>query len=1001
MSNTLSKHAIPWKGITAGLIALLLCLLWLLVGPYKQKAHLIVSLETDKTDLLQVFWNNSKVLGKSAGYSEKDSIRKRLRTYRVDYDFFVPSMKKVSAIRIDPVTKIARFSLYSIRISQAGFEPIIIQNEEDIATKLQLTNLSFEPRTGGGLDFKATGDDPKMVLKGTPVFSYSKYIFDKKNEYLKAIPERMDMLGLTWPGLGWLGLDILLLLSMSATLIKLLAIRSSSSAEVCLFAGLNGLAIVLFSVMALGSTYLLTWKNILFCHTGLWFLIHSLATKRTGTGFVNGVLSNFKEIYGGIAHSLNSILFPSKRNKTTVLTALLLASVLVLMVYYLIPAALTLPLNFDSNDYRLSRVGYWLQEAHIWQFPSNDIRQIIMPPNCDLAMLWITSFFQKGYPLVHLISFFGGVLVCWSIFAICRVLQFSRLYSLLAVVIWLGIPNSAVQMLTSQTDLFTTGCLMAGLYFLYQAINNSKEKYYFVYAGIGIGLSVGAKSTVLLWGPGLVFLGLAILVAALKKIEWAQLGRGILLFLILGIVSGGFIYGQNYLRYQHFLGPKAVVASIDVKRTPLVTHAELKEKKQQKQKMSKAAFVALRAQAYLWQIFEPSSNLSFIHPLTDRLFNSLEQRIYQTNKTLKASFVSMFKAAASWLRSSRLSEDYASFGFLPFFLLFAGGGVAFVRTLRERDRQSVAVFVMFGAVILYMAFFAWVVGWTIHRYRYAVLVTPFIAVIGMYLLSAYRDSSKKYLKYTLIAIAAFVTIYQGMMAFNVANNSRSHGWRALRSPEKVHSFVFYWRDARHLIEKLPEEVHRLGLVLAKGAWKSMFYRTGRDIKSYTIEVDDAIDGHYSFLQRHNVDALITKKLSSMDIHDHFNVLSSRVNTYQALIPAEKERERIPWIIPSGAWRDGWVKLHGAVRIGNWHSDTLTVSVCNPAPVDEKIVFESTIEQREILLAANSECEKVDIPVNDNDHISWDISPGYHPWKNPGAKEVRSLGVKMKFPKPEE
>lgn len=995
MSTNQWKFPVSPKAL--GLFSLIIfCLLWLFVAPFFQKAQLSITLDAENPDYLQIFWNTDSVLGRESGYLEEQSVVKRLRSKQAEYNSALPSLKNLKSLRIDPSTKINSFTLYSITIFQAGFEPIVLETRQTATEQLELHGARFKRISGKGIGLESFNEDPQLILNIQPAFSYVKYVVDKKIEYSTFIAQRMDLLGLDWSGFLFLSIDILLLLSISATVVTLLRGDRKNSAETCVFLGLTGLAVILFSVMFLGMTYLLNWKNLLTAHAGIWILLHGVAARAAGPLFLKTVVWNFQQIYGGIVYSLTKTLFPAEYKKVTVINAFLLASILFLLLYYIIPAAFTLPLNFDSNDYRLSRIGHWLQEANIWQFPSNDIRQIIMPPNCDLAMLWITSFFKKGYPLVHLISFFGGLLVCCSIYAVSKALAFSRTYCLIAVLIWLGIPNSASQMLTSQTDLFTTGCLMAGLYCFYQAIFREKHHCY-AYAGIGIGLSVGAKSTVFLWGPGLLFLCLAIIAGRLKVLQWKVFGKGILLLTVCTVLSGGFVYGQNALRYHNFLGPSEVVESIDVSRAPVVKKDGVEQKTQ---KMSKVSFVYLRAQAYLWQIFEPSSNLTVIRPMTDMVFDSLEEDIYKTNENLKASFVSMYRAAASWLRSSQLSEDYVSFGFVAFSLLFLGGGFALVRSIIARDAQSLAVTAIFISVLLYMMFFCWIVGWTVHRYRYAVLVTPFLAVTGMYFLSAYSGFSKKLFRYFVVAVTSVVVLYQVAMAVNVATNSRSHGWFAFRFPEKVHSYVFYWRDAEYLTDTLPENIHRLGLVLSKGSWKSMFYRIGRDIVSYSIPVNDAIDASHAFLEEKNVDALITKNLSSIIVADSFNILSSRINTYQALIPVRAGEYSSPWIISNGSWSDGWVKLHGSVRVGNWKSGVLSLDICNPAPVDENITLKSSVKQYEILLKANSECEKIDIPVNNNDNVSWRITPGYHPWKNQSTEEIRSLGVKIKFPKPE-
>jgi hypothetical protein len=962
-----------------------------IVSPSFQTAQLSIELEMKQYDDIQVFWSegDSEV---SKAYSQANSQVQRLSAGRRTAIFRIPGINTIDFLRIDPSNRETSFTLHSIRLSQPGFIPLIIDSPQKFKDRLTLQNVIVQQTPGGGIALQSLGNDPQLELHLDQSFSWLRYIADKKAEYLSFVSSQMELLGLDWGGFFFLGIDILLLLSLSATLLVRLGLNRKYVAELCLLLGLTGMAMVIASVIICGALSLLSWQNLLMSHGAIWLVVHLSIAKGEKQNALHYSRSNIRQTYGVIVRTLRDTLWPKEWTWATFVNALLLWAVLSLLLYYIIPAAFTLPLNFDSNDYRLSRVGYWLQEENIWQFASNDIRQAIMPFNCDIAMLWITSFFKQGYPLVHLISCFGGLLVCLSIYAFTQQLNFPKHFSLIAVLIWQGIPNSAAQMLTSQTDLFTTGCLMAGLYCFYQVVKHQRYWHY-IYAGIGIGLSVGAKSTVFLWGPGLLFLCLAVVAGNLKTLKWKRVLKGTLLLSLFTVLFGGFVYAQNLVHYKNFLGPSNVVASISDSRDPVVKKDGIK------QKMSKSSFVYLRAQAYVWQIFEPSSNLSVIRPLTDKGFDHIEEEIYKTNRNLKSSFVAMFKTAASWLRAEQLSEDYVSFGVVVFFLLLLGGATALSRSLLIRDSKSLAVSVLFVAVLLYMLFFAWIVGWTVHRYRYAVLVTPFLAIIAMYFLSLLAGMRKP-LGQLFSLITVIIVGYQIVMAINVANNSRAHGWLAFRSPDKVYSYVFFWRDVRHLTDSLPDDVRTLGLVLAKGAWKSMFYRTGRDITSYTVIANGDIKATYAFLKDRNYDALITQKLSSISIEDHFNLLPSLINTYQALVPAMTPEDRVPWIMPNGYWSDGWVKLRGEVRIGNWPARILSLQLCNPAPVDEHIILKSSSKRYEIVLQANSECENIEISVNDNDFVSWRIDPGYHPWKTAGATETRSLGIQMKFPKPE-
>ena len=139
---------------------------------------------------------------------------------------------------------------------------------------------------------------------------------------------------------------------------------------------------------------------------------------------------------------------------------LLLTVIVMIFALYLVPAIFSLPLNYDSNNYRLTRVGYWLQQSSILHYPTLDKRQLFMAVNGELMMLWIISFFKNGFPLIHLVQFLGAMLASVSTYSIGRFIGYSRIWSLISVIFFLGIPVAASQIATSQTDLFTTGCLV-------------------------------------------------------------------------------------------------------------------------------------------------------------------------------------------------------------------------------------------------------------------------------------------------------------------------------------------------------------------------------------------------------------------------------------------------------------------------------------------------------------------------------------------------------------
>lgn len=966
-----------------------LFILFLGVTSFFQKTRVTLDYEIAGTETVQLYWKVKKFLPGSGGYLEKRSTTRRLSPHIQKKDFFIPSLFRIDTLRIDPTKKETKITIHSITVKGIGYEPIVINKKEQWENIIASHDINFLQVEDGRLVIASTGLDSQFELNVKGTFHVFRFVSESLQENYRIITERMDLLGISAVPLFFLCLDILIILSFSATFLRGMKGISLKAGELSLAFGLIALSFTVLTTILIGTVYLLSWRNLIYIHLLAWVVLQIVQQKSKLHRIVFVAAYDLKVILTSILAPIKNILIPRDKKPSTLVNSFLLLSILFLLIYYIIPAAFTLPLNFDSNDYRLSRVGYWLQEGHVWQFPTNDIRQIIMPVNYDILSVWITSFFHKGYPLVHLISYFGGLLVCASIYAFCTILHFPMQWRLAAIVFWLGIPNSATQLLTSQTDLLTTGCLMAGLVFLYQAV---KHKRFFSYglAGAGIGLAVGAKSTVFLWGPGLLFFTLCLFLLRMRDWHWPNLIKGISLLITVFLLLGSFTYLQNQVRFGNFLGPTKVVASIQDSRQPLVrTEAGKKPMKRQ-------SFVNLRAKAYLWQIFEPSSNLRVIQPITNRLFVGLEQDIKATNKNVKSSFVGMFNQGTSWLRSVKMSEDYVSFGSVSFILLLAGGLLALYRTVFTRDFQSVAVFVVFVAVLLYMVFFCYYVGWTVHRFRYAVLLTPFMAVVSTYFLFIISSNSFFRISYLTLFISTVLLVYQFAMSVNVATNSRAHGWRSFWSPDRIYSYEFYWKDIRLLTEQLAGRSKRIGLFLSKGSWKSMFFRNGTNIKSFYIARENTLNANYDFFNHYNIDALVTKRLSSVRVDDSFKLVRSKRDTHQALIKTGLNIKNSSWSVKRGVWSDGWASTRGKVFIGNWDSEVFSFKVCNTTPITQNISFKTSVNNLKTVFKPDV-CKEMKIEVARQDYIKWSVNPGYYPWKQNDSADRRPLGFKISLP----
>ncbi len=316
---------------------------------------------------------------------------------------------------------------------------------------------------------------------------------------------RCDLLGIEWLPLCWLCLNMLCVLFITSFVLQVIKFQFRHASETFLAAGLIELSCIVCTVTTFGAIGLLSWKNSLISHL-LVCAVLPLWPRDKGYGH-NGraLLRQCTRLLRILSQPILSLVQVKTWKKDHIPEYLLTACILIILGFFLVLAIGTLPMNYDSNTYRLSRVAYWLQEQNISHFQTNDQRQNFMAQNADLVMLWLISFFRYGFPLVHVTQFFGGLLGCAAVYEFCRGFGFSRLWRLGAVITFLGIPNAATQFFTSQTDLFTTGCLVAGLYFLFQALHQHQCQFWSLF-GVGLGLAIGAKGTVFYWGPGLLWL---------------------------------------------------------------------------------------------------------------------------------------------------------------------------------------------------------------------------------------------------------------------------------------------------------------------------------------------------------------------------------------------------------------------------------------------------------------------------------------------------------------
>lgn len=214
---------------------------------------------------------------------------------------------------------------------------------------------------------------------------------------------------------------------------------------------------------------------------------------------------------------------------------------------YALAAVITVimpPNEFDTLSYRLVRVIYWLQHGHIYPWDTHDYRQITYPPNTEL--LWGWTILGLGTDrLVGMVGWTVTPVVAGLVYAMGRLLAFTRSQSLFAALLWLTLPLTVLQSVSTQNDALLAFFAVGSIYFLYLGLK-SGHRGALLLSGVGFGLALGTKTTVLFFLPGYALLALLLWLRRPREQFRAFLTWGVAC--IVGFaVFGSFIYVTNFV----------------------------------------------------------------------------------------------------------------------------------------------------------------------------------------------------------------------------------------------------------------------------------------------------------------------------------------------------------------------------------------------------------------------------------------------------------------------
>jgi len=500
------------------------------------------------------------------------------------------------------------------------------------------------------------------------------------------------------------------------------------------------------------------------------------------------------------------------------------------LLMYFVQAILAAPLNYDSNTYRLTRISYWLQEGSIQHFSTNDLRHNYTPYYADLLMLWVVSFFQSGYPLVHLVQFSGGLLLLTTLWGWGNSLALPPFARFLAMLICLGMPNVNLQFYTSQTDLITSGLTSAAILFLWLAFRQPKQISRWISSGFAFGLALGAKATVLYWGPALCALFITWWIY--RRTPLVHIIRGGAIMGMVIAATGGMPFLQNHATFGNLFAPESELA--------VAHHGPTK---------SRTDFAFKNLAAYVWQNLEPNSNPRWIRPAIRPFYDRIGNHIHDW-PVPSISYQWSVDKAMSMYSADQPNEDVASFGVVPvavvgccmlILLLGPPGHVT-------RDARIVALTLGFAA-LGFLVYFSSTSSFTPFKYRYMILLAPALSLAIAVTVSIRKPLS--------LSVVLFLTLHSTMTAGRVGLTGIHHGLLTALNPARS-GLNAHRTPLKNLAERIGHRSHPIGIALPKDSWIAPLFRQANGPEYEFIHLSQI--GNYAtvddLLQERNLSGLI-------------------------------------------------------------------------------------------------------------------------------------------------
>jgi len=219
----------------------------------------------------------------------------------------------------------------------------------------------------------------------------------------------------------------------------------------------------------------------------------------------------------------------------------------------------------DVHQYHLARVAYYLQQGSLRYFPATFWAQVLHPKVATLLLCYTYLASGSLAPLTQLVQFLAYFACLLTGYGLCRLLGYGRQVSLVAALCFALLTICLVEAATAQNDLLLAAYAGIACYFLlaYRQWGGGTS---LVLAAVAVALGAGVKATFFLVLPSLLCIALPLLRARRFPTPPLSAKHALLLtaalLLAIAIITVPSGYGENFRRFGHPFGPKALRAEL-------------------------------------------------------------------------------------------------------------------------------------------------------------------------------------------------------------------------------------------------------------------------------------------------------------------------------------------------------------------------------------------------------------------------------------------------------